>query len=457
MKKKSTLIISIIMVLLITYISCSFAMKDKMVGGMTINGINCSFMEYDVIDEFLEKNINMEQLKITSNDEVLYVLDTKEYCTYDIDVEKIKAINESIPFIERLLFFVFDYENNIEPEVTIDEEALNKCLLSSNGTKEPENAYIKYVEESSSFEIIPEVYGDILDTEEATRLICENIANNNFSIDISKAYIMPGILSDNEEIVAECNKLNEDFNFSITYIIGENEESIEKNDLLNMFKKDSLGIPYVENNKYVVDKEKVDEFIKNLSKKYNTINNSLEFKTTEEEVIKIDNGSYGYEIDVEKETEKLTEDLTNKISVKRSPIWLKTTFNDTTTNNGIGNTYVEVSKEKQHLWFYKDGELIIETDVVTGNYGKTDTDNGIWAVMYKTKGTYLTGPTWKTWVDYWMPFNSNGEGLHDASWRKSFGKKIYKGNGSHGCVNLPPTIAKEIYQSIEVGTPVIIY
>ncbi len=68
----------------------------------------------------------------------------------------------------------------------------------------------------------------------------------------------------------------------------------------------------------------------------------------------------------------------------------------------------------------------------------------------------MAGQGYRTPVSYWMPFNNN-IGMHDAGWRKSFGGNIYKTNGSHGCINLPYSIAEEIYGYIEQGTPVICY
>lgn len=55
-----------------------------------------------------------------------------------------------------------------------------------------------------------------------------------------------------------------------------------------------------------------------------------------------------------------------------------------------------------------------------------------------------------------MPYNG-GEGLHDASWRYSFGTENYKTSGSHGCINLPPQVADEIYNNSEVGTKVLVH
>ena len=70
--------------------------------------------------------------------------------------------------------------------------------------------------------------------------------------------------------------------------------------------------------------------------------------------------------------------------------------------------------------------------------------------------TTLTGPGYSSFVNYWMGFYG-GCGIHDASWRSSFGGTIYKGNGSHGCVNTPLEKVKYIYEHTDYGTPVYVY
>ena len=64
---------------------------------------------------------------------------------------------------------------------------------------------------------------------------------------------------------------------------------------------------------------------------------------------------------------------------------------------------------------------------------------------------------YESYVSYWMPFLGNNYGLHDASWRSSFGGDIYINSGSHGCVNLPPKKAGQLYNKISIGTIVIIH
>ena len=68
----------------------------------------------------------------------------------------------------------------------------------------------------------------------------------------------------------------------------------------------------------------------------------------------------------------------------------------------------------------------------------------------------MKGEDYESDVTYFMPFAYN-VGLHDASWRSSFGGSIYKNCGSHGCINLPYDAADTIYKNVELGTPVVAY
>ena len=121
------------------------------------------------------------------------------------------------------------------------------------------------------------------------------------------------------------------------------------------------------------------------------------------------------------------------------------------------STYVDVNIEGQTMTYFQNGETMLSSPCVTGDVSKKrTTPTGIFAVSGHVKGTYLIGPTWKNWVDYWMPFYA-GCGLHDATWRKNFGGEIYKTNGSHGCVNLPHDVAEQLFNMIDVGTVVIVH
>ena len=124
---------------------------------------------------------------------------------------------------------------------------------------------------------------------------------------------------------------------------------------------------------------------------------------------------------------------------------------------GCSDTYIEVSLDNQYLWFYVDGQLVVETPVVTGCIANYDfTRRGFFWINAITTDVYLQGPTWYDHVDYWMPFDDQ-IGLHDSSWRSEYGGDIYLTDGSHGCVNTPLEAMHTIYQYAREGTTVIVY
>ena len=128
------------------------------------------------------------------------------------------------------------------------------------------------------------------------------------------------------------------------------------------------------------------------------------------------------------------------------------------TDDLAGN-YIEVSLDSQHLWLYKDGALVTETDIVSGApTPERETYRGAWPIAYKASPFTLSSEEYgyAETVKYWMPFYAN-TGIHDASWRSSFGGSEYLNNGSHGCVNTPPANAEKIFNNIEKGVPVVVY
>ena len=136
---------------------------------------------------------------------------------------------------------------------------------------------------------------------------------------------------------------------------------------------------------------------------------------------------------------------------------LSITITKNAYSKSVGNEYVEISIKQQRIWYYKNGDLKVTSKVVTGNYGTNDTPKGYYKIYQKLSPATLVGPGYASRVSYWMAFTYSGCGIHDSSWRSSYGGNIYKGNGSHGCVNTPYSDVKKLYQYTRIGTPVIVY
>lgn len=235
---------------------------------------------------------------------------------------------------------------------------------------------------------------------------------------------------------------------TITYQFGDQSEVLDNDRILSWLKEQEDG-------SVAIDEQQANAFVKELAEKYDTAYTTRTFHTTGGRDIQIAQGDYGWRIDQEAETKHLLELLAAKQSATCEPIYAQTAA--VHAKNDWGTTYVEVSLTDQYLWLYKDGHCILESYFVSGNPTRGHaTPKGIYGLTYKTRDATLSGEGYDSKVKYWMPFNRN-VGLHDAPWRKTFGGQIYKNNGSHGCINLPPANAAKIYENVDKNTPVIVY
>lgn len=208
------------------------------------------------------------------------------------------------------------------------------------------------------------------------------------------------------------------------------------------------------------NEEAVKTYISSLAEKYNTKGKPRQFTTATGNTVTVEGGSYGWRINQEEEYNLLIANIQNAEKVTREPA-----YSSRAASHGamdVGNTYAEVDLSNQKAYFIKDGQVVLSSDVVTGNPNRGNaTPQGTYTLSYKTRNAVLRGEkrpdgtySYETPVAYWMPFNG-GIGFHDATWQSSFGGSRYKSHGSHGCINMPKQKAKEMYDLISDGTPVI--
>ena len=197
------------------------------------------------------------------------------------------------------------------------------------------------------------------------------------------------------------------------------------------------------------------EYVASLAKKYDTFGQTRSFTTHAGETINVSGGDYGYWMDRVSTRQELIDQILTGQSAELTPVYYGTASKY--GSDDIGTTYVEINLGDQHLWVYQDGTVVNESDFVSGGLFKgNNTPDGTYAITYKERDATLVGQGYESAVKYWMPFNGN-IGMHDASWRSTFGGHIYYMNGSHGCINLPSEKAREIFDQVEKGEPVVVY
>ena len=128
-------------------------------------------------------------------------------------------------------------------------------------------------------------------------------------------------------------------------------------------------------------------------------------------------------------------------------------------------SYIDADLDEQHAVYYDDkGKVLWEADFVSGTPdGEHDTPQGVYYINNKESPSTLLGdstatgsPEYRTVVQYWMPWEENSVGFHDAEWQEDFGGSRYEeGFGSHGCLNLSVEDAASLYKIADVGTVVV--
>ena len=271
-------------------------------------------------------------------------------------------------------------------------------------------------------------------------------------------YEEPQVLSSSEELASEADSLNTAVSGGIVYTLPDGETmSVDSSLLREWIGNDEDGY-YIDDDAWY---DGATVFVDEVAARCNSVWEEREFDSTEDGVVTVPGGTYGYVVDKEAEIDAILALKDSSETDEREPAYSSVESADR-SNHGIGGTYIEVSIDRQHLWYYEDGELVMDSPVVTGNAGRSETPRGQYRVQFTQRDAVLIGrpdangnPSYRSPVDYWMPFY-DGCGFHDASWRGSFGGDIYKYNGSHGCVNMPPSSARELFGYIEGKTPVVV-
>ena len=339
----------------------------------------------------------------------------------------------------------------IAPDITFDEETFNETLASLSCVREgeePEDARVELT--ADGYELYPEQQGsrikeDVL--KEQVRAAAETLTE---TVDLEEAgcYEAPSLTADSPEITELTAKLDQWFATEVTYEFGSQTEVVDSSVVAGFIQLDGCEASLSE--------EAVRAWVAGLADRRDTYKKSRQFNSTLRGVITVSGGNYGWQIDQETETAALLASVEKGETAAKQPAWSREgkAWGD---NNDVGDTYIEVDMGAQHMWAYKDGALLIDTDVVTGNISRNyGTPSMVAAIQYKDRNAVLRGDNYATPVKYWMPFYGN-YGIHDASWRREFGGTVYLTNGSHGCVNTPPAAMKVIFENMDSGTPVVLY
>ena len=455
-RKKGGLIAGVaIAVLAVIYFAGAAFYHGHFFAGTTINGVAAGNRSPAAVQETVQNKAATYRLVLRGKDNhVEKVTAGALGIAYKGDAALQKLLTGQNSFAWPAMFFRKD--QHAVSALRYDETKMDRVvsmlnLVTGDQVTDAQNAR-PVVEEDGDVRIKAAVTGNRLDKARLKTAILKAVATGDETIDLKKdrCYVEPKYQKDSPAVKRAAEVMKRYAKAKITYLFGTDSEVVDSKVFGSWLTVD--GDMHV-----TVDEAKAADYLYQLALRTNTAYGKHTFKTTGGNTITVNGGSYGWRIDREAELRQLIVDIKSSKAVNREPAYKQRGKTRKSIYEDIGNSYVEVSIAQQHMWVYKDGRQVVSTPVVTGNtLAGHGTTPGVYYIAYKARHATLKGEDYKTPVSYWMPFNG-GQGIHDSWWRGAYGGTIYRGGGSHGCVNTPPGQVPAVYANVETGTPVVVY
>lgn len=451
-------------VICLIYVAISVYFMSHFFVNTKINGKNFSGKTASDVEKYLQTNIKDYKLTILENEERQDVISGSEIgLEYRAGTEAEKLLKDQNGFAWPKAFFT-ENSRKVSVNVSYNEESLNQRIsqLSCLQTEQTPAENAKPEFDGNQYVIKPEVYGNAVDKERLTEQVKVHITEFQPQLDMvaTKCYAKPKYTEDSKEVQEACDAMNKYVNASITYPM--NEPVVVDKALISQWLQVDGEM------KVSLNTEAMKQWFTAFGDKYDTQGTTRTFTTPAGKSATVTGGTYGWSIDEDTELVNLQNSILNGEVVTREPAYYAGGTAAAHSGQDWGNTYAEVDMSAQHMWYVQNGQVVLETDVVTGEpIPSKITPEGVYSLMWKQPNSVLVGdinpdtgePAYRTKVKYWMQVTSSGVGFHDAIWQTAFGGTLYQipGTGSHGCINMPLDQAGALFNMIEPGTPVIFH
>lgn len=333
----------------------------------------------------------------------------------------------------------------------------NKIAVLNESRNKPVDAKVTW--SNNHVNVIQPKKGNYYDQKRLARYLRDH--QYDVTVKLPTYYLQP-LGPGSATIKREQKKLQALNNRQVTYQVEDKQYKFDADQVISKATYDGS---------YHFDTSKLNSKIREINEKQATVGKPFKFRTHAGKEIKTAaDGSYGWRINAHKAGQSLAKALLNdrkSVNAKEDLEGLGYTAHGlgygVTQNHGLGDTYVEVSIEQQHAWFYKNGKEVYSADIVSGKHSDgEDTPKGVWYILYQQRnavlrGTSKNGHSYASPVKYWSPFTDSGDGFHDASWRTNWLKTAYLSDGSNGCCNMHPGDAGPAFEAMKTHEPVIIY
>ncbi|RPA58224.1 hypothetical protein EF384_07530 [Aerococcus agrisoli] len=462
MKKVATWVIgSLIGLILIGYGVGVYYYQTHFLPATVVAGVNLSGKTEAEAEEALTSQENAASVSLQENGQEVATVDLAEAGFSPVIEPQLGELLDQqaiftwpVTLVENVL--ASSEDNKLTLDWQVDEATFQEYFaalpLDQTDRTASTNAQVVLNDETKAVEVVAEKQGNTVSAASLADAIAAKAGAGETTVDLAEAYEKPSVTSDSEEIQTAKADIEKILNAQISMKVEDEEYAIPSETIASWISMDDAG-------EVQVDKDAIDAYLLDWNVNNAALNKKHEFQSTASGTVTVDPGIYGWYINREFATDELAEIVLTGQNTVYEPTIGGEGYN---TDSYFGNSYIEVDLTEQKMFVYVDGVQQIATDIVSGNIG-TSTVPGAYAVWDKQTPSVLKGYNPRTEknyeqpVEYWMPFDYTGQGVHDANWQSTFGGDVYLQRGSLGCINTPPAMMAQVFETAYVGMPVIVF
>lgn len=343
------------------------------------------------------------------------------------------------------------------------KDAVRSALDSFNGSAaDPTNANIAFDQAKGAFAVTPEKVGTKLDSDAVTDAALKAVSSLSTSLTVGDDFLQkPTVTSDDPRLATAIGSANAMVTADFALTMADYTAAEVNAPLIAQWIK--LGDDF----SVTLDDDALTTWVNKIAKECTTVGTTRTATRPDGKQFTVSGGVYGWDV----KADELLQQVKDGVAQGRHdplviPCGAKGDAFNGPGKRDWGNRYVDVDLTEQHARFYDEsGALIWEADVITGiPDGEHATPEGVYWVNQMQSPSILSGyqgntNTYNTEVQYWMPFEGDAIGFHDAPWQNGLlgGTRYKDGYGSHGCVNLSTEKAKELYSLLKPADTVVVH
>ena len=446
------------------YLAGAVFFMSHFLPGTNINGVDVSWKTPDEMRGKIAATLDDYQLEITGYGCELTIPGKEISYGLDPDQDMLAYVNpwtwpiELFTHAGKSATFAVSYNKQKVAELL--DETLAVCNETAT---DPVDAHLAYDEATDAVVVAPEQAGTKLDKKQVLTDVDAALRLVHTRLELTERdLVAPAVFATDGSLKNAADQVNALSHVNVTLTLGGYPAlKINRGNLLDW-------IVYDDNRNISLNEEAVELWAQEMADKLNTYGTEHTYTRPDGKEITVSGGpAFGWKLD----TAALTDMIVAAVhDSAQGEIAIPCESEGAYYNMETGaewTRYIDIDLAEQHAYFFdEDGSILWESDIISGNvnYSTRNTPTGVYYITRKATNerlrTYEEGkekPNEST-VAYWMPFIGNVYALHDAPWQPDFGGTMYRdGYGSHGCVNLPPSKAAELYNIVDVGTVVVVH